>query len=157
MFDFSFGELTLFAVIALVVLGPEKLPHAARMAGAWVGRIRRSVISIQAEIEKEVAQQEMRERIEKEMQRIRESDLAQELKKTSGEINEGVLDAGKPAAEATLQPPAGLMTALPPGAQGNTETAETPEPEKPGEEAFKAFVNAGHQPVSTDQDTLPHS
>lgn len=155
MFDFSFGELTLFAVIALVVLGPEKLPHAARMAGAWVGRIRRSVISIQAEIEKEVAQQEMRERIEKEMQRIRESDLAQELKKTSGEINEGVLDAGKAAVEMAPQPPAGLMTALPPGT--DAASAAPPEPEKPGEEAFKAFVNAGHQPVSTDQDTLPHS
>jgi len=149
MFDFSFGELTLFAVIALVVLGPEKLPHAARMAGAWVGRIRRSVISIQAEIEKEVATQEMRERIEKEMQRIRESDLALELKKTSGEVNDSVLDMGKPAT--TPAAPTGLMTALPSPAAETVPAA--PEPEKPGEEAFKAFVQAGHAPVSTHQDT----
>jgi len=136
MFDFSFGELTLFAVIALVVLGPEKLPHAARMAGAWVGRIRRSVIAIQADIEKEVAAQEMRDRIEKEMQRLRESDVAQQVKASTAEINQGVLGATPPP----------LMTALPAVAE------PTAAPEKPGEEAFKAFVQAGHAPVSTDQD-----
>ncbi len=55
MFDVGFSELLLLAVIALVVLGPEKLPHAARMAGAWVGRIRRMIVSVQADIENEVA------------------------------------------------------------------------------------------------------
>ena len=54
MFDVGFSELILLGIVALVVLGPEKLPHAARMAGAWLGRIRRTVIDIQAEIEKEV-------------------------------------------------------------------------------------------------------
>lgn len=141
MFDFSFGELTLFAVIALVVLGPEKLPHAARMAGAWVGRIRRSMISIQAEIEKEVAAQEMRERIEKEVQRLRESDLAQQVKASTAEINQGVLG--------TTPPP--LMTALPPAADTTVAEPATA-PEKPGEEAFKAFVQAGHTPAGADQD-----
>jgi len=46
MFDVGFSELLLLAVIALVVLGPEKLPHAARMTGAWVGRIRRMIVSV---------------------------------------------------------------------------------------------------------------
>lgn len=67
MFDVGFSELFLLAIIALVVLGPEKLPHAARMAGAWVGRIRRTLINVQADIENEVASAEMRERIRKEM------------------------------------------------------------------------------------------
>jgi len=67
MFDVGLSELLLLAVIALVVLGPEKLPHAARMTGAWVGRIRRMIISVQADIENEVAAAEMRERIKKEM------------------------------------------------------------------------------------------
>lgn len=67
MFDVGFSELFLLAIIALVVLGPEKLPHAARMAGAWMGRIRRTLISVQADIENEVASAEMRERIRKEM------------------------------------------------------------------------------------------
>jgi Tat protein translocase TatB subunit len=50
------------AIVALVVLGPEKLPHAARVAGAWVGKIRRTVSNMQAEIEREVSAQEMRDR-----------------------------------------------------------------------------------------------
>lgn len=71
MFDVGFSELLLLAVIALVVLGPEKLPHAARMAGAWIGRIRRMIISVQADIENEVAAAEMRERIKKEMEKVK--------------------------------------------------------------------------------------
>lgn len=73
MFDVGFSELLLLAVIALVVLGPEKLPHAARMAGAWVGRIRRMLISVQADIENEVAAAEMRERIKKELEKAKAS------------------------------------------------------------------------------------
>ncbi|MES2719999.1 MAG: Sec-independent protein translocase protein TatB [Pseudomonadota bacterium] len=71
MFDVGFSELLLLAVIALVVLGPEKLPHAARMAGAWVGRIRRMIVSVQADIENEVAAAEMRERIIKQMEKAK--------------------------------------------------------------------------------------
>lgn len=67
MFDVGFSELLVLGIIALVVLGPEKLPHAARMAGAWIGRIRRTLINVQADIENEVASAEMRERIRKEM------------------------------------------------------------------------------------------
>lgn len=71
MFDVGFSELILLAIVALVVLGPEKLPHAARMAGAWAGRIRRAVISVQADIENEVAAAEMRERIKQEMEKAK--------------------------------------------------------------------------------------
>ena len=71
MFDVGFSELLLLAVIALVVLGPEKLPHAARMAGAWIGRIRRMLISVQADIENEVAAAEMRDRIKKELEKAK--------------------------------------------------------------------------------------
>lgn len=67
MFDVGFSELLLLAIVALVVLGPEKLPHAARIAGAWFGRIRRTVSTLQAEIEREVAAQEVRAKLEKQL------------------------------------------------------------------------------------------
>lgn len=73
MFDVGFSELILLAIVALVVLGPEKLPHAARMAGAWLGRIRRTMTNLQMEIEKEVNAQEMRDRINKEIERLKAS------------------------------------------------------------------------------------
>jgi sec-independent protein translocase protein TatB len=66
MFDVGFSELILLAIVALVVLGPEKLPHAARVGGAWVARIRRSISTVQAEIEREVSAQELKTRMEKE-------------------------------------------------------------------------------------------
>lgn len=79
MFDVGFSELVLLAIVALVVLGPEKLPHAARILGAWVGRIRRTVSTMQAEIEREVAAQEIKSKLEKEFRDIGGSDLVQEL------------------------------------------------------------------------------
>lgn len=98
MFDVGFSELLLLAVIALVVLGPEKLPHAARMAGAWIGRIRRTLISVQADIENEVAAAEMRERIRKEMEKARAAsgvdDIARDIEGTAREIR----DAAEPPA-----------------------------------------------------------
>lgn len=154
MLDFSFGELLMLGVIALVVLGPEKLPHAARMAGAWVGRIRRSVISIQAEIEREVAVQEMRQRIEQESQRIQNSEIALQLQKDISSIGQQVHEAGASAEAALRNDPSTVMTRLPdaPPALPATSAAPpaTPEPaetEKPGEEAFKAYVQAAHKPA----------
>ncbi len=60
MFDFSFGELLLVAVVALVVLGPERLPKAARFAGLWVRRARAQWQSVRSELEHELASEELR-------------------------------------------------------------------------------------------------
>ena len=54
MFDIGFSELLLFGVIALIVLGPEKLPQAARTAGQWYAKLRRTVSTLQSEIEAEL-------------------------------------------------------------------------------------------------------
>jgi sec-independent protein translocase protein TatB len=70
--DFGLGELLLLAAVALIVLGPEKLPHAARMAGAWYGRIRRTLANVQAEIANEVQLAEMRQRMNDELAKIKE-------------------------------------------------------------------------------------
>lgn len=92
MFDVGFGELLVLAIVALVVLGPEKLPHAARMAGAWIGRIRRTVIQVQAEIESEVAASEMRERIKTELAKAKANtaaaDIEAEFKRIEAELRE---------------------------------------------------------------------
>lgn len=92
MFDVGFSELILLAVIALVVLGPERLPHAARIAGAWFGRIRRTVINVQAEIEREVAEAELRERIRKEMEKMKEVAASEQLRKGLTEVETALKD-----------------------------------------------------------------
>lgn len=60
MFDIGFGELLLIAVVALVVLGPERLPKAARFAGLWVRRARAQWYSVKAELERDLAAEELR-------------------------------------------------------------------------------------------------
>jgi sec-independent protein translocase protein TatB len=80
--DFGLGELLLLGAVALIVLGPEKLPHAARMAGAWYGRIRRTLANVQAEIANEVHLAEMRQKMNDELSKIREanSNLVNEMR-----------------------------------------------------------------------------
>jgi sec-independent protein translocase protein TatB len=67
MFDIGFFELIIIAIIALLVIGPERLPHAARMAGAWIGKIRRTVLSVKEELEQEVNLHEMKKRVEEQL------------------------------------------------------------------------------------------
>jgi sec-independent protein translocase protein TatB len=60
MFDIGFSEVLIIAVVALIVLGPERLPKAARLAGLWVRRARAQWYSVKAELERELAQEELR-------------------------------------------------------------------------------------------------
>ena len=60
MFDIGFSELLVIGVVALVVLGPERLPKAARFAGLWVRKARAQWYSVKAEFERELASDEMR-------------------------------------------------------------------------------------------------
>jgi sec-independent protein translocase protein TatB len=63
MIDLSVGKLLLLAVIALLVLGPEKLPGAARTAGALLRRVRRSWESVRAEVTRELEAEELRAKL----------------------------------------------------------------------------------------------
>lgn len=65
MFDIGFWELILIAVVALLVIGPERLPKVARMAGLWMGRARRTLASVKDEIDRELKAQELKEILEK--------------------------------------------------------------------------------------------
>ncbi|MEY8247711.1 MAG: Sec-independent protein translocase protein TatB [Bermanella sp.] len=67
MFDIGFSELMLVAIMALIILGPERLPKAARTVGLLVGRMRRTMTGIQQEIEQEVRNQEIREKLKNPM------------------------------------------------------------------------------------------
>ena len=60
MFDIGMGEVGLIAVVALLVLGPERLPGAARTAGALLRRARQSWQNVQQEIERELAAEELK-------------------------------------------------------------------------------------------------
>jgi len=61
MFDIGFMELVLVGVVALLVVGPERLPRLARTAGLWVGRARRTLATVKAEIDSELKAEELKE------------------------------------------------------------------------------------------------
>ncbi len=75
MFDIGFFELMLIGIIGLVVLGPERLPHAIRMTGAWVGKIRRASVAVKDELEREVNAHEMKKRIQEQMEEAGINDI----------------------------------------------------------------------------------
>lgn len=60
MFDIGFSELLVIAVVALLVLGPERLPKAARFAGLWVRRARAQWYSVKSELERELAAEDLK-------------------------------------------------------------------------------------------------
>jgi sec-independent protein translocase protein TatB len=61
MFDIGFWELCLVGLVSLLVIGPERLPKAARIAGFWVGKTRNMMASVKAEIKEELQAEEMRQ------------------------------------------------------------------------------------------------
>jgi sec-independent protein translocase protein TatB len=67
VFDVGFSELLLVGLIALLVFGPERLPSLARTAGMWLGRARRFLSSVKADIEQELKAEELK-RIMREQQ-----------------------------------------------------------------------------------------
>lgn len=65
MFDIGFSEVILIFVIALLVVGPERLPRIARTAGLWVGKMRGFVSSVKADIDRELATEELKKALAK--------------------------------------------------------------------------------------------
>ena len=60
MFDVGFSEMLVIAVVALVVIGPEKLPGVAKTVGSWFGRLQRYVNDVKADINREIELEELR-------------------------------------------------------------------------------------------------
>jgi sec-independent protein translocase protein TatB len=103
MIEISFGKLLLLALIALLVLGPEKLPGAARTAGALVRRVRNSWDSVRAEVERELQVEEIK-RAAREAAARAEAAQAQ-MNATAREVRETVgAVAATPAVESPAEP-----------------------------------------------------
>ena len=68
MFDIGFWELALIGLVALIVVGPERLPKLARIAGLWLGRGRRMLSSVKEEIDRELKAEELKQILSKQAQ-----------------------------------------------------------------------------------------
>lgn len=111
MIEISLGKLLLLALIALIVLGPEKLPHAARTAGALVRRLRSGWESVRAEVERELEIEELKrtareaaaraEAMQAEMNKTARETREQVATKAT-EVRESIADVRKELAEADV-------------------------------------------------------
>lgn len=73
MFDIGFSEIFVIAIVALLVLGPERLPKAARFAGLWVRRARAQWHSVKSELESELAAEELKRSLRDTQESLRET------------------------------------------------------------------------------------
>lgn len=104
MFDVSFGELLIIAIVALVVIGPEKLPKVARTLGLLAGRMQRYVSTIKADVSRELQMQELQKMQQEVRQGVAavESGIKQEARQVEApvaevaQIVEGVPESGTP-------------------------------------------------------------
>ncbi|MDQ0651179.1 Sec-independent protein translocase protein TatB [Pseudomonas cedrina] len=119
MFGISFSELLLVGLVALLVLGPERLPGAARTAGLWIGRLKRSFNAIKQEVEREIGADEIRRQLHNE----HILSLEQEARKILSPVQEPAKPV-EPVAEQSIAPaPADAKPAAP---AAPTEPAPTP-------------------------------
>ena len=139
MFDIGFWELTLLAVIGLIVLGPERLPVVARTLGLWVGRAKGYVRGITSELEREV----------------RVDDLRAEVRRTRERIESDTRGAIEPARDAL---PAERPSVTPDTAQASsegdkTQTADAGHDSAPAESAPAGQANAPKAAARSDDKT----
>ena len=92
MFDIGFSELMVIGLVALIVIGPEKLPRVARTVGHLAGRLQRYVSDVKADINREIELDELRKMRDSMQQAATEmeSSVNTELHKTETELNDAV-------------------------------------------------------------------
>ena len=139
MFDIGFSEIVVIAVVALIVLGPERLPKAARTMGHLFGRLQRYVNDVKADINREMELDELR-KLQKEVQTAA-SDLKSSVESAAQGVTTGVRDVERDLnAGAFEQPPSPSMTeqvALPNEPGGELADAAPAEP--PRQSALPGF------------------
>jgi sec-independent protein translocase protein TatB len=89
VFDISFAELMIIAVVGLLVIGPDKLPQVARTLGAFMGRLQRYVAQVKEEVNREARFEELQ-------------NLQQEIKKGVNQVQSSIMD-GANKAQSTIE------------------------------------------------------
>ncbi len=87
MFDFSFWEFFVAAVVALIILGPSRLPGALRTLGLWIGRLRRNYYNVKTEIEREIGMDDVRRQLHNEQVMADVKRVEREVQAMGEEIN----------------------------------------------------------------------
>lgn len=99
MFDVGFWELAIIMIVALLVIGPERLPRVARTVGLWLGRARSAFNSVKADIDRELRAEELKTMLTKQAE-------APELKQFRDELTRDVSSPSPSGETLDAKPPA---------------------------------------------------
>jgi len=97
MFDIGLSEILIVAIVALVVLGPERLPKAARLAGFWVRKARAQWYTVKAELESEMQDEELKNSLKESMADLKNTlqahdmDMQREMRELDAEIKRNLV------------------------------------------------------------------
>lgn len=142
MFDIAFSEIVIIAVVALVIIGPERLPKAARTLGHLFGRLQRYVNDVKSDINREIELDELR-KLQKEVQSAAQdlkssvesaaSGVQSEVRSVEAQLNAGAAEttAGADPETARMLDPAPLATE-PGGEIADAAPADARQPSLPG-------------------------
>ena len=98
MFDVGFFELMLIGIVALLVVGPERLPKLARTAGLWIGKGKQFIGSVKADIERELKAEELKKILDEREKLNPLHDVIEETQTALNEVKqdtEAALDSAK--------------------------------------------------------------
>ena len=123
MFDIGFPELLVVSIVALLVIGPDKLPETLRALFLWVGRLRRSLTNIRADIENEIGADDIRQQLHNEsiMKELKET--LQQLQRVVNQTDETLTEIKQASTALSL---ADLPPDLPPNSPSNSPSNTEP-------------------------------
>ena len=133
MFDIGFSEMVVIAVVALIVIGPERLPKAARTLGHLFGRLQRYVSDVKADINREMELDELR-KLQREVQSAAhdiEAGVTSAAREFEGGMQSVATDLDR-AADTTAPAPADLPPLTEPAATDSTAEPDTRQRSLPG-------------------------
>ena len=125
MFDIGFSELVAVGLIALIILGPKRLPEVARTAGRWMGKLRRFITDVKQDLDREIQHEELIE-LRKLKQEL--SDTRHLMESASGDLIKDFSELASESDPATLSKEgaakavAGTATSAPPAKRARTRS-----------------------------------
>lgn len=137
MFDIGFSEIVVIAVVALIVLGPERLPKAARTLGHLFGRLQRYVNEVKSDISREMELEELRKVQQEVKSAARE--FEQSVTTAAQDVESGVRDVERQLNTAGETPTAGSQPSSDPAAPAVTASVEAPAGEPARQPSLPGF------------------
>lgn len=157
MLDFSWSELALIGVVALVVIGPKDLPKALRTAGVWVRKARTISREFQSSVEQMMREAELDE-VKKQIESVSSVNIAKEIEKAvdpTGDLAESLKPPEMPDLNAMVNE--GTLPAPPPSPPVGEETLASPLPLPDASEPPSAAIDSPPSEPAKPETVTPDS